>query len=159
VKLQLIAVGSLKQPYAREGCALFEKRLKHMCRFEHTEVRDAKRKGSSPADVLRWKAQEAEHIQSALSGASTWVALDERGESWGSEQLASYIQECQTRSHTGLAFVIGGPDGFDASLLKSAPKRLCLGKMTLPHELARLVLLEQLYRAHSILANTPYHRP
>ena len=159
MKLQLIAVGGLKQRYAQEGCALFERRLSHQCRFELVEVRDAKRKGSSAADVLRWKAQEAEALRAALANTSTWVALDERGASWGSEELAAFIQECQTRSHSSLAFVIGGPDGFDAELLKSAPKRLCLGKMTLPHELARLVLLEQLYRAHSILANTPYHRP
>jgi len=127
-----------------------------MCRFELIEVRDAKRKGS---DVARWRAQEADHLRQALSGVSTWVALDERGEEWGSERLARELQERQTRSHSSLAFVIGGPDGFDPSLLKSAPKTLRLGKMTLPHELARLVLLEQLYRAHSILANTPYHRP
>ena len=156
MKIKLIAVGGLKQEYAQVGCALFEKRLKHMCRFELIEVRDAKRKG---CDVERWKAQEAEQLKQALSGVSTWIALDERGQEWGSERLAREIQERQTRSHHSLAFVIGGPDGFDASLLKSAPQTLRLGKMTLPHELARLVLLEQLYRAHSILANTPYHRP
>lgn len=156
MKIKLIVVGGLKQEYARLGCAMFTERLSRMCRFELVEVRDAKRKGS---DVTRWKAQEADHIRQSLSGVSTWIALDERGEEWGSERLAREIQERQTRSHASLAFVIGGPDGFDAELLRSAPKQLRLGKMTLPHELARLVLLEQLYRAHSILANTPYHRP
>ena len=156
MKIKLIAVGGLKQEYAKVGCALFAARLSKMCRFELIEVRDAKRKGS---DVSRWRAQEAEGIRQALSGVSSWVALDERGEEWGSERLAREIQERQTRSLSSLAFVIGGPDGFDPALLKSAPRSLRLGKMTLPHELARLVILEQLYRAQSILANTPYHRP
>ena len=126
MKLKLIAVGGLKQEYAQLGCALFEKRLSHMCRFEHIEVRDAKRKGS---DVARWRAQEADQIRQALSGVSTWIALDERGDEWSSERLAREIQECQTRSHSALAFVIGGPDGFDPALLKSAPKQLRLGKI------------------------------
>lgn len=156
MKIKLIVVGGLKQEYAQIGCAMFTERLSRMCRFELIEVRDAKRQGR---DADRWKAQEAEALRQALLGVSTWIALDEHGEEWGSERLAREIQERQTRSHSALAFVIGGPDGFDATFLSTAPKKLRLGKMTLPHELARLVLLEQLYRAHSILANTPYHRP
>ena len=156
MKIKLIAVGGLKQEYAKVGCELFSRRLSKMCRFELIEVRDAKRKGS---EVAKWKAREAEHLRQALSGVSSWIALDERGEDWGSARLAREIQERQTRSLSSLAFVIGGPDGFDPTLLREAPRTLRLGKMTLPHELARLVLLEQLYRAQSILANTPYHRP
>lgn len=158
MKLQLIAVGGLKQEYARLGCALFSERLSHMCRFELTEVRDATRSGGA-GNAPRWKAQEAERLRAALAAAPLWVALDERGEEWTSEDLARFIGEAQTRSVATLPFVIGGPDGFDADLLRAAPRRLRLGRLTLPHELARLVLLEQLYRAQTILAGTGYHRP
>lgn len=158
MRLQLIAVGALKQDYARSGCALFAERLGHLCRLELTEVRDAQRSGG-PGNAPRWRAQEAERLRAALAGAPLWVALDERGEEWTSEELARYIGEAQTRSVATLPFVIGGPDGLDPDLLRAAPRRLRLGRLTLPHELARLVLLEQLYRAHTILAGAGYHRP
>ena len=76
MKIQLIVVGKLKQRYAQEGCALFEGRLKQLCRFELIEVTDARRKGK---DSARWKEEEAEKIERALGGSRDWIALDERG--------------------------------------------------------------------------------
>jgi 23S rRNA (pseudouridine1915-N3)-methyltransferase len=156
MKIQLITVGGLKQEYAQIGCALFEKRLRHQCRFELIEVKDAKR--SKRGDVAQWKAQEAHHIQDALGTSAYWVALDEKGASWTSVDLSKKIEWAQNQSFSKLTFVIGGPDGLDSQLLANAPQKLALGSLTLPHELARLILLEQLYRAHSILENSPYHR-
>ena len=156
MKIQLITIGGLKQSYAREGCALFEKRLSNLARYELHELKDAKR-GKRP-DPDRWRREEGERIRQALRGAPLWIALDERGTSMTSRQLANLIQEAQNRAVTTLPFVIGGPDGLEPSLRAEAPRTLNLGVMTLPHELARLVLLEQLYRAHAILANLPYHR-
>lgn len=156
MRIQVITIGGLKQPYAQEGCALFEKRIRGLARFEVNELRDAKR-GKTP-DVNRWRREEAEHIRTALGDAPLWVALDERGDQLSSRQLARLITEAQNRAHHVLPFVIGGPDGLDPPLLDAAPRKISLGRMTLPHELARLVLLEQLYRAHAINANLPYHR-
>ena len=156
MKIQLIAVGKLKQPYAQVGCTLFEKRLKQLCRFEMIEVHDAKRKGN---DIQKWKEAEGIKIERALGGVKEWIALDERGRDLRSMELASLIQERQNRSVQCLPFVIGGPDGLSEYLRKKAPYTLCLGKMTLPHELARLTLLEQLYRAQTIIQGTGYHRP
>ena len=156
MKIRVLAVGGLKQEYARSGCALFEKRIRHQCRFELIEVKDAKR--SKRGDVSQWKLQEARHIQDALGNSPYWIALDERGASWTSIQLSKKIQWAQNQSFPTLTFVIGGPDGLDADLLARAPQKLALGSFTLPHEMARLILLEQLYRAHSILENSPYHR-
>ena len=141
---------------AQEGCDLFERRLRNLSRYELIEVRDAKR-GKTPQPA-RWRREEGERIRQALKQAPLWVALDERGESMNSHQLARLIQDAQNRAHHVLPFVIGGPDGLDPVLRAEAPRKLCLGMMTLPHELARLVLLEQLYRAHAIIANLPYHR-
>lgn len=156
MKLQLITIGGLKQEYAQEGCALFEKRLRNLTRYELHELRDAKRSKRPEPD--RWRREEGERIRQALRNAPLWVALDERGESMTSRQLARLIQEAQNRAVQTLPFVIGGPDGLEPALRAEAPRTLNLGVMTLPHELARLVLLEQLYRAHAILANLPYHR-
>lgn len=156
MKIQVITIGGLKQDYAREGCSLFEKRLRGLTKYELKELRDAKR-GKTP-DVDRWRREEGERIQQAIVDAPLWVALDERGESLSSRALAKLIQKAQNRALHTLPFVIGGPDGLEPSLRESAPKLMSLGPMTLPHELARLVLLEQLYRAHAIIANLPYHR-
>lgn len=156
MKIQLITVGDLKQEYAQKGCTLFEKRLHHHCRFEMIEVKDTKR--SKKGDVQKWKQHEAQKIKEALGVNPYWIALDERGASWTSVDLSKKIQWAQNQSFSTLSFVIGGPDGLDAQFLAQAPQKLALGPMTLPHELARLILLEQLYRAHCILANTPYHR-
>ena len=156
MKIQLITIGGLKQDYAQEGCALFEKRLKGLAKYELKELRDAKR--AKTPDVERWRREEAERIKQALKGAPFWLALDERGESLSSRAFAKLIQKAQNRAYHSLPFVIGGPDGLDPELREAAPKLISLGPMTMPHELARLVLLEQLYRAHAILANLPYHR-
>ncbi len=156
MKIQVITIGGLKQRYAQEGCSLFEKRLKGLARYELRELRDAKR-GKTP-QVDQWRREEGERISQAIGEAPLWVALDERGEALSSRQLARLIQNAQNRAHRVLPFVIGGPDGLDPSLRSQAPKLISLGPMTLPHELARLVLLEQLYRAHAIIANLPYHR-
>ena len=156
MKLQVITIGGLKQGYAQEGCALFERRLGNLARYELVELRDAKR-GKNPQPA-KWRREESTRIRQALRQAPLWVALDERGESWTSRQLARFIQDAQNRAYQTLPFVVGGPDGLDPELRSEAPRKLCLGAMTLPHELARLVLLEQLYRAHAIIANLPYHR-
>lgn len=156
MKIQLITIGGLKQDYAQEGCTLFEKRLKGLAKFELKELRDAKR--SKTPDVERWRREEAERIKQAIKGVPFWIALDERGEALNSRQFAKLIQKAQNRAYHSLPFVIGGPDGLDPKLRETAPKLISLGPMTMPHELARLVLLEQLYRAHAILANLPYHR-
>ena len=156
MKIQVVTIGGLKQSYAQEGCALFEKRLKGLCRYELKELRDAKR-GKTP-QVDQWKREEGDRIRQAVTHAPFWVALDERGEALTSRKLARLIQDAQNRAYHSLPFVIGGPDGLETSLRDQAPKLISLGPMTLPHELARLVLLEQLYRAHAIIANLPYHR-
>jgi 23S rRNA (pseudouridine1915-N3)-methyltransferase len=93
-----------------------------------------------------------------LSGARVLVLLDSGGKQMSSEELAEFVGSHQTRGTQQLLFAIGGADGFTAEARKSADVQLSLGKMTLPHELARVVLLEQLYRAFTILQGHPYHK-
>ena len=103
------------------------------------------------------KVAEAEALLAALPGA--WlIACDEHGKSYGSRAFAARIGDLRDRGERHLAFVIGGADGLDAELLAGARERLAFGVQTWPHALARVMLAEQVYRAASILAGTPYHR-
>lgn len=97
-------------------------------------------------------------IQKRLSADSRVVVLDEKGVELASPQLARWLQEEQNRGRREVIFVIGGPDGLSPTICERADLRLSLGKMTWPHEICQLLVLEQLYRALSILRNIPYHK-
>lgn len=109
-----------------------------------------------PASVL--KAREAEMLLGALPTGSALIALDERGSEWSSRALADRIAAWRGRGVSELSFAIGGADGLGPQVLDRSEAILSLGPMTWPHRLARVMLLEQLYRAQQILAGHPYHR-
>ena len=106
----------------------------------------------------RLKAREAALILASVPHSARLVALDPRGEPWSSRDLASHLRDWADRGVGATAFAIGGAAGLDASILAKADTVLSLGAMTWPHFLARIMLLEQLYRAQQILAGHPYHR-
>lgn len=128
-------------------------RLKHYTRLELTELSEAR--GKRPANASR--AQEAERILAARRPGELLVVLDERGEHLDTAAFARFLGDAQVRSQD-LLFVVGGDDGLDQSVLGTAAKVLSLSAMTLPHRLARLVLVEQLYRGFTLLKGEPYHR-
>ncbi|MCA9537292.1 MAG: 23S rRNA (pseudouridine(1915)-N(3))-methyltransferase RlmH [Myxococcales bacterium] len=155
MKLHVIAVGRLKAEFARTGCADFFGRVGHHFSLQLHEVRDAHRRGGQAA---RWKAAEAEALRAAVPAGARVVALDERGRQWSSRGFAEWLGRQRDEGAAAVAFVIGGPDGLDPTLRDSADEVWALGKLTMSHELARLVLAEQLYRAAAILDGLPYHR-
>ncbi len=120
------------------------------------ELREAEER--RPLAGAERKAREAALLRATLPEGAFTVALDERGEALGSDGLAGRLEGWRGRGNGTIAFVIGGADGIDATLLAAAKARLSLGAMTWPHMLVRVMLLEQLYRAHSILSGHPYHR-
>jgi 23S rRNA (pseudouridine1915-N3)-methyltransferase len=103
-------------------------------------------------------ADEAADVLKALPEAAHVIALDLAGRQLSSEQLAEHLEQLSVRGRSNVAFVIGGSHGLDASVLQRADERLSLGPMTLPHNLARVVLLEQLYRSFKIRRGEPYHK-
>lgn len=109
-------------------------------------------------DPVRNRADEASRIQKSLSAGSVLIALDEHGQSLDSRAFASCLAHFQEDGRSDVAFVLGGADGLDPALVKRAERVLALGPMTWPHRLARVMLMEQLYRASTILAGHPYHR-
>ena len=156
MKIKVVAVGRLKADYARDGCAEFVRRVGRHLDVEVVEVRDVPRRKN--ADIDACKAAEAELLRAAIPSGAHVVALDERGRGWTSRAFADYIGRLRDRAVPALVFLIGGPDGLDPTLRDSADEVWALSKLTMSHELARLVLAEQLYRAAAILDGLPYHR-
>lgn len=156
MKLQILSIGKLKLPYAKLGCDDYLERLKHFFPVEMRELPDARR--SKGGDARSWKAAEAASFRSACDPGCYLVALDERGRSGTSREFAQWLGQRRDAGVRTLTFLIGGPDGIDEALRQDAAAMWCLSALTFPHELARLVLCEQLYRAASILAGSAYHR-
>lgn len=144
-KISLISVGKIKTQWISAGCGIFTERLKKMCRFQEKILPTGK-----PED-------ENERIEKALEGdESIKIILDETGTSITSGEFAQLISNSRDRGEA-MTFVIGGAYGIDEKNRKKANRVICLSRMTFPHEIAKLVFLEQLYRAHTMIAGTGYH--
>ncbi len=155
--IQVIAVGKLRNRAMQMSADEYIKRLKRYTRAEMIEVRAARKiEAQNTAPAL---AEEAKNLLAPTHAQTTLVMLDERGEQWTSVELSKWIQQQMVHGQSDMAFLIGGALGFDPALRKRARRVVSLSKMTLPHELARVVLLEQLYRAMTIARNEPYHKP
>jgi len=109
-------------------------------------------------DRQRRLSEEAEKIRQALPTDAAIIALDERGEDFSSRDFAEQIQHFRDDGRSAIAFLIGGADGLDPSLLKAADRRLAFGRAVWPHRLVKVMLAEQIYRASTILSGHPYHR-
>lgn len=154
MKITVIAVG-LRQPrWADEAIDDFAKRFPPGYTVTIKEVKAESRTGQP---LERTLATEAERLRAAVPVGSVVVALDERGQDWTTARLAEQFSAWRDAGQP-VAFLIGGPDGLAPELKRTAQVVLRLSSMTLPHALARLLLVEQLYRAWSILAKHPYHR-
>ena len=154
MKLVIVAVGQRVPDWAQTAWDDYAKRFPHELRVELKTVKTEPR-GSKTLETLY--AAERVRIEGAIAKGSRIVALDERGETLTTVALATRLKTWQLESDD-VALVIGGPDGLDPAFRKAAHERIRLSDMTLPHAFARVLLIEQLYRAWSINANHPYHR-
>ena len=155
MKIQLIVIGKTNQPFVKQGLDVFCSRLEHYFPFELEIIPDIK--NTKKLSVEQQKAKEGECIFQSLQHGDYIVLLDEHGKEFTSVQFAEFIEK---KSHTGLkrlVFVIGGAYGFSPAVYETAHEKVALSKMTFPHQLVRLIFLEQLYRAMTILNNEPYH--
>lgn len=155
MKLVVVAVGKVRGALA-DAVDTYEARAKRYWKLDVIEV-DAGAAGSDPAPERVMEA-EAERIQARLPEGGSVFALTREGKGMGSRTLARALEEHALRASPGVAFVIGGAYGLAPAVLSRADRRLSLSAMTLPHEMARLVLAEQLYRAGTILRGEPYHK-
>jgi len=150
--LTLVAVGALR-PGFREMCDEYLRRLGRYAKATEQEVKEAGRVPEGPAR----RAEEGRRLRAAIPAGTHLVACAREGQSWSSRDLAGRLEKWQLASRP-VAVVIGGSNGLDPEFIKAADQRWSLGPLTLPHELARVVIAEQLYRAFSILRGEPYHK-
>lgn len=150
--ITLAAVGKLR-PYYRQAADEYVRRLKRYATIREHEVREASRAPTAGAQ----RSEEAARLETKIPDEGMVVALAREGAGWNSRELARQLDRWLLAARP-LAVVIGGSQGLDPSLLARASVRWSLGPLTLPHELARVVALEQLYRAFTILRGEPYHK-
>jgi 23S rRNA (pseudouridine1915-N3)-methyltransferase len=155
LKITVVAVGNKMPDWVVTGTNDYAKRFNDGIQLKLIEVPLTRRSKSS--DLARIMEKEASLIQDAIPNGSRIIALDIGGKSFSSEELAAKISHMQqTASH--FCFLIGGPEGFAKETLALCNERWSLSKLTLPHPLVRIILLETLYRAWSIINNHPYHK-
>ncbi len=158
MRLIVAAVGRLKDA-ERDLCERYQKRFDAAGRaLGLGPLSIAELSESRAASAVARKAEEAARLLKAAAPATVRVVLDEGGKALASEAFAKWLAQMRDGGCKGLAFLIGGPDGHGPEALQGAALKLSLGAMTLPHGLARAVLVEQLYRATTILSGHPYHR-
>lgn len=155
MRLQIIAVGQRQPAWAREAFTEFAQRMPPDARLDLVEVKAEPRTGGKTAEQAM--AAEAQRLRAALPRGAWVVVLDEQGERRTTAQLARRLQVWREQARP-VALLIGGPDGLQAGLKRSADESLRLSDLTLPHALARVLLAEALYRAQSVLDGHPYHR-
>lgn len=159
MRVTVIAVGKLKEKYWRDAVTEYAKRLSAYCRLEIIEVPDQGFAGNlAAAEEDKIKVTEWERVSRRLRGDTYLVALDVRGEQVSSEELSARIDRLAVSGRSDFAFIIGGALGLPREALEQANWRLSFSRMTFPHQLMRVILLEQLYRAFKINRGEPYHK-
>lgn len=159
MNIKIIVVGKLKEKYLKQGIAEYAKRLSKFCKFNIVEVADEKAPEKlSEAEMIKVKEIEGERILSKVKNKEYVYALAILGQERSSEDLAQEIQSLGIYGHSDITFIIGGSLGLSEAVLKRADTEISFGRFTLPHQLMRLVLTEQIYRSFMINAGSPYHK-
>ena len=159
MRISIICVGKLKEKYLKLGIDEFKKRLSKYCKLEIIELDDEKApENLSDKEMLMIKEKEGKKILSKIKDNSYVIALAIDGKNLSSEELADTINNLGVRGNSHIVFIIGGSLGLSDEILSRANYKLSFSKMTFPHQLMRLILLEQVYRAYRINSGEPYHK-
>ena len=159
MNISVISVGKLKEKYLKLGIEEFSKRLSKYCKLDLIELEDEKcPENLSGKDMEIVKNKEGQRILSKIKNNSYVIALAIDGKNLSSEELADTISKLAVRGNSHITFIIGGSLGLSNEVLKRADYKLSFSKMTFPHQLMKLILLEQVYRAFRINNNEPYHK-
>lgn len=159
MKITLVSVGKLKEKYLKQGIQEYMKRLSAYAKVDIVEVADEKApENMSDAEMLEVKRKEGERILSHINQDTYVITLEINGKMLSSEQLAAKMDELATYGKSKIAFVIGGSLGISEDVQKRSDLALSFSKMTFPHQVMRLILLEQVYRSFRINRGEPYHK-
>ncbi len=159
MRINIIAVGKLKKSYLKKGIDDYRRRLSRYAKIKIIEVMDEKApKNLSLSETQEIKDIERHRIESKIPANSYVIALDMKGKSMTSEGFASHLNRLMVKGKSNITFIIGGSIGLAQQLLQQADLVLSFSDFTFPHQLMRLILLEQIYRAFKIIRNEPYHK-
>jgi 23S rRNA (pseudouridine1915-N3)-methyltransferase len=155
MKLTLLVVGKTDDNYLQEGIARYTERLKHYADFCIEVIPDVKKGKKTSAD--QQKIKEGEQILAKFAPSKEFHLFDEKGKTYSSREFAGFLQKKMASGLKELVLVIGGPYGFSDDVGRQAASRISLSRMTFSHQLARLLCVEQIYRAFTIFKGEPYH--
>lgn len=159
MNIEIIAVGKLKEKYLKQGMEEYLKRLKRYATVSVIEVKDeATEEGLSPQEELMILQKEAENILKRIDEQRKIIVLAIEGDLVTSEQLAKQLEQYAISGNSKVTFIIGGSLGLHEQLKAKADRRISFGRITLPHQLMRLVLVEQIYRSFRIIHGHAYHK-
>ena len=159
IRITLLTVGKIKEEYYRRAVAEFQKRLSRYCRLEVIEVPDEKTPdGASPAEEDGIRRKEGERLMKYIRDGAYIITLEIQGAMLDSEAFARKLDLLAVQGKSHIIFIIGGSLGLSAEICRKSDFALSFSKMTFPHQLMRVILLEQIYRGYRILAGEPYHK-
>ena len=155
MKITLILTGKTDESFVKEGFAIYEKRLSHYISFELLVIPELK--NTRNLEISQIKEKEAEFQLKYIEKSDFVVLLDEKGKEFKSKEFANFIQQRMNSSIKNLVFLVGGAYGFSERIYAAANTKFSLSKLTFSHQIVRLIFMEQLYRAFTIIRNEPYH--
>ncbi|MGL5150672.1 MAG: 23S rRNA (pseudouridine(1915)-N(3))-methyltransferase RlmH [Clostridium sp.] len=159
MNITIISVGKLKEKYLKLAVDEYSKRLSRYCKLSFIELNDEQTPdNASEKEELIIKDKEGDKILSNIKDTMYVVTLDLKGKMLSSEELSGFIEKAGVRGDSNICFVIGGSLGLSDRVIKRSNMSLCFSKMTFPHQLFKVMLLEQIYRGFRIMKNEPYHK-
>ncbi len=159
IEINVVCVGKIKEKYWNEAISEYSKRLSRYCKLSIIEVADEKTPDNAPEAIENQiKQKEGERILSKIPDNAHVIALAINGKKYTSEALSAHVNDLAVSGKSKISFVIGGSLGLHEDVLKRANEKLSFSDMTFPHQMMRVVLLEQIYRSYKILSGEPYHK-
>lgn len=159
MKITIVTVGKIKEKYLKDAIAEYEKRLSKYCKLEMIEVPDEKTPDNASETVEKGiRSKEAERILKHIKEDSYIITLEINGKQLSSEEFADKIETLGIQGTSHITLIIGGSIGLGTEVLQKSNFALSFSKMTFPHQLMRVILLEQIYRAYRIISGEPYHK-
>lgn len=155
----MISIGKVKEAYLKEALLEYSKRVSKYTKLSYVSLKPSKSTPDmSPKEIAQVKKEEGSKILAQIKPRAYVIALDIKGKQLSSEKLASKIRSLQVQGKSQITFIIGGSYGLSPEVLKRADFRLSFSKMTFPHKLMKVILIEQVYRSFKIINNEPYHK-
>lgn len=159
MNIKIIAVGKIKEPFVRDAIKEYSKRLSRYCQLNIVETSEKQApQNISQADIEKIKEEEGNFILQQIKSGEYVIALAIEGVGMSSEQLAAHLADVTLSGYSTITFIIGGSLGLSSKIINKADMVLSFSPMTFPHQLMRLILLEQIYRCFKINNNEPYHK-